>query len=187
MIFFAILITMLCIYMACNKTENIDPASAIPTTTEVSDGTTLVTIPETNPGAIQLRNCTGCSTCCCVLTATAPSNATVNVGFCSSVFPSCGFLGCGCTLGNGTTCGSGVGSGSNGDDADLQVGVMDEDFKQWCAGDSTVLLVITNNESITVSYTLDCGGTPLPFSLMGLESALIRKNGSCTPSVQCKY
>lgn len=181
---FATIVAFYFVCLGCSKTDKSEPA---PGTTVSSDISTGLETTYNNNGEIQLRgNCDNCTTCCCTLTVVGPANATPNVGFCSSVFPGCGFPDCGCPIGDGT-CGSGAGSGSDGEDADLQVGVTGEDFKEWCAGDATVPFVITNNAGITIFYEIDCGNGVDTFSLTTSQSIILTKDQSCDVSLGCRY
>jgi len=181
-LFFLAILATYFVCLGCDKNE---PAPVTPTSpSEI--GTGLETTYNNN-GEIQLRgNCDNCTTCCCTLTVVGPSNTTAGVDFCSSVFPSCGSPFCGCAIGDGT-CGPGTPSGSNGETANLQVGVLGEDYKEWCAGDNTVPFVITNTESMQIFYTIDCGLGIDTFSLQGLQSAYITKGTDCKPTVNCRY
>lgn len=66
---------------------------------------------------------------------------------------------------------------------------MDEDFKEWCSGDTSVPFVITNYYGATVGYSLDCGGPndPITFALDAGESAYIVKDANCNSTVDCKF
>lgn len=185
---FATIVAVYFVCLGCDKPEKSDPAPA--TTASSSDFDTGLETTFNSNGEIQLRSvCDSCNTCCCTLTVTAPITTpptTVPVGFCSSAFPGCGSIGCGCYLGD-ATCGPNVPSGSNAANANLQPGVSGFDFKEWCSGDDSVPFVITNSDPTnTVGYRLDCGAGVITFNLTPGQSAFIKKT-NCTPAVDCYY